>query len=73
MYWCPDLGGRPPQKMRVFINDVCYEVATAPFNVREAFGDDAVLIQTSGVPVLTDQSGFTHQPLQNGAFYYIIN
>ncbi|KAL8511564.1 hypothetical protein ACS0TY_018097 [Phlomoides rotata] len=69
----PEIGGRPPQNTTVFINDVGYEVATAPFNVREAFGDEAVLIHPSGMPVLTNQSGLTHQPLQHGAFYYLIN
>ncbi|KAB5560653.1 hypothetical protein DKX38_005610 [Salix brachista] len=32
----------------VFINDVSFEVTVGPFNVREAFGDDALLIHSSG-------------------------
>ncbi|XP_020551518.1 WUSCHEL-related homeobox 9-like isoform X2 [Sesamum indicum] len=43
-----------------------------PFNVKEAFGDDAVLIQSSGQPVLTNEWGVTLQPLQHGAFYYLV-
>ncbi|KAL0295820.1 UNVERIFIED_CONTAM: WUSCHEL-related homeobox 9 [Sesamum angustifolium] len=61
-----------PPKSTVFINDVCFEVAVGPFNVKEAFGDDAVLIQSSGQPVLTNEWGVTLQPLQHGAFYYLV-
>ncbi|KAF3451408.1 hypothetical protein FNV43_RR07503 [Rhamnella rubrinervis] len=34
-------------KLTVFINDVAFEVAAGPFNVREAFGDEAVLVHSS--------------------------
>ncbi|KAL6553270.1 hypothetical protein OROGR_007112 [Orobanche gracilis] len=61
-----------PPKTTVFINDVCFEVAMRPLNVRETFGDDAVLFQSSGQPVLTNEWGLTQQPLQTGAFYYIL-
>ncbi|XP_057764407.1 WUSCHEL-related homeobox 9-like [Salvia miltiorrhiza] len=61
-----------PTKSTVFINDVCFEVGVGPFNVREAFGDDAVLIQSSGQPVLTDEWGVTLHPLHHGAFYYLL-
>ncbi|KAK4399179.1 WUSCHEL-related homeobox 9 [Sesamum angolense] len=66
------LGEQGPAKLTVFINDVCFEVGVGPFNVREAFGDDAVLIQSSGQPVLTNEWGVTLQPLQHGAFYYLL-
>ncbi|KAL2341821.1 hypothetical protein Fmac_009761 [Flemingia macrophylla] len=56
----------------VFINDVAFEVAVGPFNVREAFGDDAVLIHATGQPVLTNQWGVTLQSLQHGASYYLL-
>ncbi|KAI4306417.1 hypothetical protein L6164_029696 [Bauhinia variegata] len=59
-------------KSTVFINDVAFEVAAGPFNVREAFGDDVVLIHgASGQAVLTNEWGVTHS-LQHGAFYYLI-
>ncbi|XP_051125012.1 WUSCHEL-related homeobox 9-like isoform X2 [Andrographis paniculata] len=61
-----------PTKSMVFINDVCFEVGVGPFNVREAFGDDAVLVHSSGQPVLTNDWGVTLQPLQHGAFYYLL-
>lgn len=66
-------GGVGPTKSTVFINDVAFEVTMmAPFNVREAFGDDAVLIHSSGQPVLTNEWGITLQPLHHGSFYYLI-
>lgn len=65
------MGAGGPTKSTVFINDVCLEVGGGPFNVREAFGDDAVLIHSSGQPVLTDEWGLTLHPLNPGAFYYL--
>ncbi|KAI3730063.1 hypothetical protein L6452_18739 [Arctium lappa] len=59
-------------KSTVFINDVAFEVADGPFNVREAFGDDAVLINSYGQPVLTNEWGVTLQSLQHGAVYYLV-
>ncbi|XP_022723741.1 WUSCHEL-related homeobox 9-like [Durio zibethinus] len=56
----------------VFINDVAFEVAVGPFNVREAFGDDAILINSAGQPVLTNEWGVTLQSLQHGGFYYLV-
>lgn len=59
-------------KSTVFINDVAFEVAVGPLNVREAFGDDAVLIHSTGHPVLTNQWGVTLHSLQHGACYYLV-
>lgn len=59
-------------KSTVFINDVAFEVAGGPLNVREAFGDEAVLVHSSGQPVLTNEWGVTLQSLQHGAFYYLV-
>ena len=56
----------------VVINDVRFEVPSGPLNVKEAFGDDVVLIHSSGQPVVTDRWGVTLQPLQHGASYYLI-
>ncbi|KAE8674259.1 putative rac gtpase [Hibiscus syriacus] len=56
----------------VFINDVAFEMAVGPFNVREAFGDDAILIDSAGQPVLTNEWGITLQSLQHGGFYYLL-
>ncbi|XP_042503229.1 WUSCHEL-related homeobox 9 [Macadamia integrifolia] len=59
-------------KSTVFIDDVAFEVTGGPVNVRETFGDDAVLIHSSGQPVLTNEWGVTLQSLQHGAFYYLV-
>lgn len=59
-------------KCIVFINDVPFEMAVGPFNVKEAFGGDAVLIDSSGQTVVTNEWGITHQSLQHGGFYYLI-
>ncbi|KAK9131949.1 hypothetical protein Scep_011477 [Stephania cephalantha] len=59
-------------RLTVFINDVAFEVSVGPFNVREAFGDDALLIHSSGQPVLTNEWGVTLQSLQPGASYYLV-
>ncbi|CAH2046248.1 unnamed protein product [Thlaspi arvense] len=61
-----------PVRLTVFINDMPFEMVAGLFNVREAFGNDAVLINSFGQPILTDEFGVTFQPLQNGAVYYLI-
>ncbi|KAL1537824.1 WUSCHEL-related homeobox 9-like isoform X3 [Salvia divinorum] len=63
---------RGPTKSTVFINDVCFEVGVELFNVRAAFGDDAVLFHSSGQPVLTDGWGVTLHPLHHGGVYYLL-
>ncbi|XP_044495105.1 WUSCHEL-related homeobox 9-like [Mangifera indica] len=64
--------GAATPRSTVFINDVAFEVAMGPFNVRAAFGEDAVLVNSSGQPVLTNEWGVTLQSLHHGAFYYLI-
>jgi len=57
---------------------VAHAVAAARLDVREQFGEAAVLFRCAGergldieqVPV--DASGRTVQPLQHGAFYYVL-
>ncbi|XP_019226117.1 PREDICTED: WUSCHEL-related homeobox 9-like isoform X2 [Nicotiana attenuata] len=62
-----------PTRSTVFINDVAFEVGLGAFNVREVFGDDAVLVHSSGEPLITNEWGLTLQPLQHGAFYYLLH
>ncbi|XP_057738258.1 WUSCHEL-related homeobox 9-like [Arachis stenosperma] len=65
--------GDGSEKITVFINDVAFEVAAGPFNVREAFGEDAVLIHAiTGQPLLTNQWGLTLHSLHHGASYYLL-
>ncbi|PHT89969.1 WUSCHEL-related homeobox 9 [Capsicum annuum] len=61
-----------PTRSTVFINDVAFEIGLGPFNVREVFGEDAVLFHSSGEPLITNEWGLTLQPLQHGAFYYLV-
>lgn len=68
----PVVGHGGTARSTVFINDVAFEVAAGPFNVREAFGEDAVLINSSGQPVLTNEWGVTLRSLNHGAFYYLV-
>ncbi|KAI3818713.1 hypothetical protein L1987_12528 [Smallanthus sonchifolius] len=59
------------RKSIVFINDVPFEVDVGPFNIKEVFGGDAVLLDSSGQTV-TNEWGVTLQSLQHGAFYYLV-
>ncbi|CDY70836.1 BnaAnng35160D, partial [Brassica napus] len=61
-----------PVRLTVFINDMPFDVAAGLFNVKEAFGNNAMLINSFGQPILTDEFGVTFQPLQNGAVYYLL-
>ncbi|CAA7019088.1 unnamed protein product [Microthlaspi erraticum] len=61
-------GGR----IRVFINEMELEVSTGPFNVRDAFGEEVVLINSAGQPIVTDEYGLALHPLQHGASYYLV-
>ncbi|KAL4585666.1 hypothetical protein LXL04_010289 [Taraxacum kok-saghyz] len=65
-------GGIRGKVIIVFINDVAFEVVVGPFNVKEAFGGDAVLVDSSGQSVVTNEWGVTTQSLQHGAFYYLV-
>lgn len=59
-------------KSTVIINEVRFEVPSGPLNVKETFGDDSVLIHSSGQPVVTNKWGVTLHPLQHGASYYLV-
>ncbi|KAJ4821632.1 Wuschel homeobox protein [Rhynchospora pubera] len=64
--------GRGEGRLTVFINDMACEVPPTPLNVKAVFGPNAVLFHPSGYPVPTDEFHNTLQPLQHGAFYYVI-
>ncbi|XP_021766015.1 WUSCHEL-related homeobox 9-like isoform X1 [Chenopodium quinoa] len=60
-------------KSTVFINGMVFELPVGPFNVKEEFGEDAVLVHSgSGHPVMTNEWGVTVHPLQHGASYYLV-
>ncbi|XP_074272321.1 WUSCHEL-related homeobox 9-like [Silene latifolia] len=61
-------------KSTVFINGMAIEVPCAPFNVKEEFGEDVMLVNAStGHPVMTNEWGVTLHALQHGASYYLVN
>ncbi|CAH2059503.1 unnamed protein product [Thlaspi arvense] len=59
-------------RIRVYINEMELEVSPGPFNVREAFGEEVVLINSAGQPIVTDEYGVALNPLQHGASYYLV-
>jgi len=59
-------------RIRVFINEMELEVSSGPFNVRDAFGEEVVLINSAGQPIVTDEYGVALHPLQHGASYYLV-
>ncbi|KAJ8458511.1 hypothetical protein OPV22_031437 [Ensete ventricosum] len=67
------LGDGGPATSTVFTNELAFEVAAGPLNIKETFGHEAVLVDHSGHPVLTDEWGVTIHPLQHGACYYLVS
>ncbi|THU46532.1 hypothetical protein C4D60_Mb09t05930 [Musa balbisiana] len=67
------LGDGGAARSTVFTNEVAFEVAAGPLNIKETFGHEAVLLDHSGHPVLTDEWGVTIHPLQHGACYYLVS
>ncbi|KNA15092.1 hypothetical protein SOVF_101380, partial [Spinacia oleracea] len=60
-------------KSTVFINGMAFELPVGPFNVKEEFGEDVLLIHSaSGHQVLTNEWGVTLHPLQHGASYFLV-
>ncbi|KAG2289331.1 hypothetical protein Bca52824_048935 [Brassica carinata] len=59
-------------RIRVFINEMEFEVSPGQFNVRDAFGEEVVLINSAGQPIVTDEYGVAIHPLQHGASYYLV-
>lgn len=60
------------KKCRVFTTNEVIEVNAGPFNVRESFGNRAVLFDSFSTPVLTDEWGVTLNSLYHGADYYLV-
>ena len=61
------------EKCTVFTNkDTIFKVDVRPFNIRASFGDGAVLLDSSGTPVLTDEWGVTLDSLHHGATYFLV-
>jgi hypothetical protein len=60
------------EKCIVSINNHIFKVNVGPFNICQIFGDEAVLVDSSGQTILTDECGITLESLQHGASYYLV-
>ncbi|XP_071690739.1 WUSCHEL-related homeobox 11-like [Rutidosis leptorrhynchoides] len=56
----------------VFINGVATEVESGPLNTKGMFGEDLMLVHSSGVPVPLDDCGFSLPGLQHGESYFLV-
>ncbi|XP_042437783.1 WUSCHEL-related homeobox 9-like [Zingiber officinale] len=67
-----DAGAAACARSTVITSEAAYEVAAGRINIRQLFGPEAILLDQSGQPVLTDEWGVTLYPLQHGASYYLV-
>lgn len=56
----------------VFINGVPTEVPRGPLDMKAVFGQDVILVHSSGVSVPTNEFGFLIQSLQDGESYFLV-
>jgi len=56
----------------VFINGVPTEVPRGPMDIKTAFGEDVMLVHSSGVSVPTNEFGFLMLGLQHGESYFVV-
>ncbi|KAK3198223.1 hypothetical protein Dsin_021638 [Dipteronia sinensis] len=61
-----------PGLITVFINGVATEVARGPLDMKAVFGQDVILVHSSGVPVPTNEFGILIQSLQHGESYFLV-
>ncbi|KAK7271118.1 hypothetical protein RJT34_26756 [Clitoria ternatea] len=57
----------------VFINGVATEVPRGPIDIKTVFGEDVMLVHSSGVSVPTNEFGFLMQSLQHGESYFLVS
>ncbi|KAF8074302.1 hypothetical protein N665_1115s0018 [Sinapis alba] len=58
--------------IKVFINGVPTEVTSGGIDMKATFGEDLVLVHSSGVPLPTDEFGFLMHSLQHGEAYFLV-
>ena len=56
----------------MFINGVPTEVPKGPLDLRAMFGQDLVLVHSSGVPIPINEFGILMHSLQPGESYYLV-
>ncbi|CAK8533049.1 unnamed protein product [Lathyrus sativus] len=57
----------------VYINGVATEVARGAIDMKTVFGEDVMLIHSSGVSVPTNEFGILMQSLQHGESYFLVS
>ncbi|XP_061361021.1 WUSCHEL-related homeobox 11-like [Gastrolobium bilobum] len=57
----------------VFINGVATEVPRGPIDIKTVFGEDVMIVHSSGVSVPTNEFGFLMQSLQHGESYFLVS
>jgi len=48
------------------------EVTKGAIDMKTMFGDDSVLLHSSGLPLPTDEFGFLMHSLQHGQTYFLV-
>ncbi|WJX29666.1 WUSCHEL-related homeobox [Trifolium repens] len=66
-------GSNVSSLITVLINGVATEVPRGTINMKTMFGEDVMLIHSSGVSVPTNEFGFLMQNLQHGESYYLVS
>ena len=56
----------------IFINGVPTEVPKGPVDMKAMFGQETVLVHSSGLPVLTNEFGISLHSLQHGESYFLV-
>ncbi|KAE9599677.1 putative transcription factor homeobox-WOX family [Lupinus albus] len=57
----------------VFVNGVATEVPNGPIDMKTVFGEDVMLVHSSGMPLPTNEFGFLMQTLQLGESYFLVS
>ncbi|KAK7396114.1 hypothetical protein VNO78_16894 [Psophocarpus tetragonolobus] len=57
----------------VFINGIVTELPKGPIDIKTFFGEDKMLVHSSGEPIPTNEFGFLMQNLQHGESYFLVS
>ncbi|KHN34632.1 WUSCHEL-related homeobox 11 [Glycine soja] len=56
----------------VFLNGIATELPKGPIDLKTVFGEDVMLVHSSGVPIPTNEFGFLMQNLRHGESYFLV-
>ena len=56
----------------MFINGIATEIQAGPLDIKTVFGEDVMLVHSSGVPVPTNEHGILIQSLHHGESYFLV-